>query len=121
LFILWSFTYYLYVLAGSMFGAATGGGFGLSTFGQTSSTTTTSPFGQPQPAAQQTGTGNPKYQPTSETDQNGTVNHQAITAMPAYSKKTFEELRWEDYQAGKKNAQAAAPILGAQAPGTPHF
>lgn len=73
-------------------------------------------FGQPQAQsqAQTTGTGNPKFQVTSETDPNGTVNHQSITAMQAYNKKSFEELRWEDYQAGKKNATAAASVLAQQ-------
>lgn len=63
-------------------------------------------------SATTTGTGNPKFQATSETDPNGTVNHQSITAMAAYNKKSFEELRWEDYQAGKKNSSSPAAAAG---------
>lgn len=79
-------------------------------FGGTT-TTTFGGFGAQPTSATTTGTGNPKFQPTSETDPNGTVNHQSITAMGAYNKKSFEELRWEDYQAGKKNN--ASPALSA--------
>lgn len=46
------------------------------------------------------------------------VYYNTITAMPAYISKSTEELRWEDYQAGIKNATsapapAAAPAAGA--------
>jgi nuclear pore complex protein Nup98-Nup96 len=57
-----------------------------------------------------TGTGNPKFQVTTDPDPNGAVNHQSITAMQAYNKKSFEELRWEDYQAGKKNSNTSAAL-----------
>jgi nuclear pore complex protein Nup98-Nup96 len=40
------------------------------------------------------------------------VYYNTITAMPAYANKSVEELRWEDYQAGVKNASAAPAPTG---------
>ena len=52
------------------------------------------------------GTGNPKYSNFQERDSvSGLMNtFHSIGAMPAYSKKTNEELRWEDYQQNRKGA-----------------
>eukprot|EP00741_Cyanophora_paradoxa_P003042 tig00000663_g2954.t1 len=103
---------------GGLFGAATQqpSAFGASAFGA-------------QPASQ--GTGNPKYQETSEQDPNnpagGILRQTAITVMPAYAQKSFEELRWEDYQmvkAGQKQwGQVAGPSTGGLfgATSTPGF
>ena len=50
--------------------------------------------------ATQPGTGNPPYKPVQHHDNNSNmpVYIQAITAMEAFKEKSFEELRWEDYQ-----------------------
>lgn len=41
-----------------------------------------------------------------------TVYYSSITAMPQYQTKSVEELRWEDYSAGVKNASAAPAPAG---------
>jgi hypothetical protein len=43
------------------------------------------------------------------------VYYSNITAMPAYVAKSVEELRWEDYSAGVKNATSAPPPAAAAA------
>jgi nuclear pore complex protein Nup98-Nup96 len=43
------------------------------------------------------------------TSTGGPVYYNTITAMPQYQGKSVEELRWEDYQAGIKNASSAPP------------
>ncbi|CAE7229687.1 unnamed protein product [Rhizoctonia solani] len=86
--------------AGGVFGApkpATGGLFG-------STATTTNTAGQ--------GTASPTYTATQERDtavggSSTTLHYQSITAMPAYRNFSFEELRAQDYAAGRKNASSA--------------
>lgn len=49
-----------------------------------------------------------------------TVYYTSISAMPTYANKSAEELRWEDYQAGVKNASSApTPAPAAGGFGTP--
>jgi nuclear pore complex protein Nup98-Nup96 len=43
------------------------------------------------------------------TSSGGPVYYNTITAMPQYQNKSVDELRWEDYQAGVKNASSAPP------------
>ncbi|KAG0094807.1 hypothetical protein BGZ93_006756 [Podila epicladia] len=61
------------------------------------------------------GTANPPFAPFVEkepaTGQNS--HYQSITAMPAYRAFSFEELRLQDYQQGRKLGQGAAGGLGA--------
>lgn len=54
------------------------------------------------------GTGNPPYTSTNEQEGTQTVHLYCISAMPAYRGKSLEELRLEDYQAGKKTASGFA-------------
>lgn len=65
------------------------------------------------PAGQ--GTANPPFAPFVEkepaTGQNS--HYQSITAMPAYRAFSFEELRLQDYQQGRKLGQGAAGGMGA--------
>lgn len=111
---------------GGLFGAApapaTGGLFGSATtstgFGASASTTTNTGFGgfgstatQPQ-QPQTTGTLSVPYQVTTHSDGNDSIALQAITAMPGYQEKSFEELRMEDYAAGNKGSQGAAGTAG---------
>jgi len=67
-------------------------------------------------AAAKPGTLATPYSVTSKSDGSTTINIQAITAMPQYEAKSFEELRFEDYQAGNKGSMgqpgAAAPVTG---------
>lgn len=66
-------------------------------------------FGAPMGAPTMTmGTGSPTY--TTTTDQEGSlaIHLYCISAMPAYRGKSPEELRLEDYQAGKKTASGFA-------------
>ncbi|KAG3196883.1 hypothetical protein PC128_g7271 [Phytophthora cactorum] len=136
--------------SGGMFGNTTGG-FGASAakspFGATSTATTggfgsqatgTTGFGGfgSQPAAVaaggqvQVGTGQTPYQPTREMEPSGTggtANYMSISRMPAYSHKSTEELRYEDYlkRTDPAAAQAAAtqnaPAPGATTGGTGAF
>ncbi|GMF22639.1 unnamed protein product [Phytophthora lilii] len=123
--------------AKSPFGAtstATTGGFGAQTTGATGF----GGFGAQQPAAGaapgqvQVGTGQPPYQPTREMEPSGTggtANYISISRMPAYSHKSTEELRYEDYlkRTNPAAAQAAAtqnapaPAPGATTGGTGAF
>lgn len=113
--------------AKSPFGAtstATTGGFGA----QTTGTTGFGGFGS-QPVAGavsgavQVGTGQPPYQPTREMEPSGTggtANYVSISRMPAYSHKSTEELRYEDYLKRTDPAAAqAAATQNAPAPGMP--
>ncbi|KAM3588719.1 hypothetical protein VKS41_001157 [Umbelopsis sp. WA50703] len=93
----------------------TGGVFGSTPaantgFGASSST----PFGATA-TGQVQGTVNPEYTATVERDASTGVNnhYQTITAMPAYRNYSVEELRVQDYQAGRKNAGNAAATGGA--------
>ncbi|KIJ33513.1 hypothetical protein M422DRAFT_35429 [Sphaerobolus stellatus SS14] len=121
---------------GSAFGGTSG-----SAFGQTSAQPQQSAFGsgnslfKPQgtgfgstalvtsstSAVPTTGTANPPYQETQERDANSNAvsHYQSITCMPAYKNASFEELRLQDYQQGRKTANApgafgATPGFGQQ-------
>ncbi|XP_028158678.1 nuclear pore complex protein Nup98-Nup96-like [Ostrinia furnacalis] len=99
---------------GGLFGSTPAAGTGL--FGQQNNSMTggglfnnTSAFGQQQTA---TGTGHVKYNPVVGTDvvvksgtsQNISIKHHCITCMKEYENKSLEELRLEDYTAGRKGA-----------------
>ncbi|KAG2155090.1 nucleoporin autopeptidase-domain-containing protein [Suillus bovinus] len=90
--------------------ATTGGAF--SSFGQNRATTgfgVTSPTtGNDTTAPVTTGTSNPPYSSFSEKDptSTSTLQYQTITAMPAYRGTSLEELRYQDYQQGRKTAGA---------------
>ncbi|KAF8609715.1 hypothetical protein BDV93DRAFT_465151 [Ceratobasidium sp. AG-I] len=63
------------------------------------------------PAAGQ-GTASPTYAATQERDSTvggaaTTLHYQSITAMPAYRNSSFEELRAQDYAAGRKNSTSS--------------
>ncbi|KAL1944102.1 hypothetical protein VTO73DRAFT_3287 [Trametes versicolor] len=73
-----------------------------------------------------TGTANPPFSPYTEKDNINpsiTLQYQSITAMPQYRSSTFEELRLQDYQQGRKTAGAfgqttfGAPAQPAQPTG----
>jgi len=96
---------------------ATGGVFGSTPAATTGfGTSTSTPFGSN--AAGQVpvqGTVNPEYAATIERDSSTGVNnnYQTVTAMPAYRNYSVEELRVQDYQAGRKNAGASGGTFGA--------
>ena len=84
-------------------------------------------FGQPAGAlgaGGQGGTGNPPYRVIQEREsmpgapgQVQAFNYMAICKMTEYAHKSFEELRFEDYQKGNKGTAAAATTaFGAAAP-----
>ncbi len=102
-------------------------GFGTGAFGSSTTTGTAGIFGSTAPVAAQpvvgfgggnvgfggmpsaqmsVGTGNPSYTSTTDQESNMTIHLYCISAMPAYRGKSLEELRLEDYQAGKKTASA---------------
>ncbi|CAD6883917.1 unnamed protein product [Tilletia laevis] len=63
------------------------------------------------------GSSNPPYQPhvVTEKDNNNTTSnfsYQSITCLPAYRNASFEELRVQDYQQGRKTGNAG-PAAGA--------
>ncbi|XP_039263880.2 nuclear pore complex protein Nup98-Nup96-like [Styela clava] len=99
---------------GGLFGS-TGG---TSSFGST--TTGGGLFGFSS-AQQQNGTGAVKFNPPTGTDtmmrsgQSSTIStkHQCITAMKEYEAKSFEELRVDDYTAGRKGGSANKSAFGA--------
>ncbi|KAI9138001.1 nuclear protein 96-domain-containing protein [Paraphysoderma sedebokerense] len=106
---------------GGVFGSSPSSGFGTSgqsapTFGQTPSTSaTTGTFGGLGASgltATNQGTGNPIFTPRTETERVGastqTLTYYSISAMPAYDKFCFEELRWQDYQMNKKTPSGPA-------------
>ncbi|EPX71386.1 nucleoporin Nup189 [Schizosaccharomyces octosporus yFS286] len=99
---------------GGLFGSASTGqapAFGSSGFGAGSTNTIN-------------GTANPPYAVTSEKDAqtNGTSAFQSITCMPAYRQYSFEELRLQDYNQGRRfgnptNATSTPSTFGS----TPGF
>ncbi|KAJ3985756.1 nucleoporin autopeptidase-domain-containing protein [Lentinula detonsa] len=91
----------------SAFGGGTGGSiFGQpktnSAFGTTTTTNATAPV--------TAGSSNPPYATTPEKDatSNITLQYQSISCMPAYTGTSFEELRVQDYQQGRKTATTGA-------------
>ncbi|XP_069129368.1 nuclear pore complex protein Nup98-Nup96-like isoform X2 [Argopecten irradians] len=106
------------------FGATSTPGTGSNLFGQQTSNTSlfgtagTSGFGQQQQQNAQVGTALKFSAPVSQDTmvKNGvsshiSTRHQCITAMKEYQNKSLEELRVEDYLAGRKGKQSA--IFGA--------
>ncbi|XP_060070181.1 nuclear pore complex protein Nup98-Nup96-like isoform X2 [Ylistrum balloti] len=107
------------------FGATSTPGTGTSLFGQQTSNTAlfgqtagTSGFGQQQQQNSQVGTNLKFSAPVSQDTmvKNGvsthiSTRHQCITAMKEYQNKSLEELRVEDYLAGRKGKQSG--IFGA--------
>lgn len=105
--------------SGSLFGSTPATGTGL--FGQQNNTiggglfsnNTAGAFGQQQQQA--TGTAHVKYNPVVGTDvvvksgtsQNVNIKHHCITCMKEYENKSLEELRLEDYVAGRKGSSGA--------------
>ncbi|KAH9833799.1 nucleoporin autopeptidase-domain-containing protein [Rhodofomes roseus] len=89
---------------------AFGGGNGL--FGSKPTTgfgtTTTPAAGVPAPVT--TGSSNPSYAPYAEKEGNSTLtlHYQSISCMPQYRGSSFEEIRVQDYQQGRKTAAATA-------------
>jgi hypothetical protein len=71
-------------------------------------------FGAPATGFGATGTTLAPYQPTKEQDQGGQVTLHSITAMQPHLNKSFEELRWEDYQAGRKGGTGAGATTTAR-------
>ncbi|XP_063630836.1 nuclear pore complex protein Nup98-Nup96-like [Cydia splendana] len=107
----------------TLFGAApaTGGMFGQQpAMGGTLFGNNTGGFGQQQTA---TGTAHAKYNPVVGTDvvvksgtsQNINIKHHCITCMKEYENKSLEELRLEDYTAGRKGAQGGG-VFGFSQP-----
>ncbi|KAJ4479117.1 nucleoporin autopeptidase-domain-containing protein [Lentinula aciculospora] len=90
---------------------AFGGGTGSSIFGQSK---TTSAFGNTTTTNAKTpvttGSSNPPFATTPEKDANSsiTLQYQSISCMPAYAGTSFEELRVQDYQQGRKTATTSA-------------
>ncbi|XP_037869821.1 nuclear pore complex protein Nup98-Nup96 isoform X2 [Bombyx mori] len=110
---------------GNLFGTpATGPGAGLfapqgntmSGGGLFGGNTSAGAFGQQQP----TGTGHVKFNPVvgtevvmkNGTSQNINIKHHCITFMKEYEGKSLEELRLEDYMAGRKGSTATTGMFG---------
>ncbi|KAM9451703.1 nuclear pore complex protein Nup98-Nup96-like [Clarias gariepinus] len=93
-------------------------------FGATN--TTSNLFGSSEFTATQPGTSIKFNPPTgSDTEQKSGVmifintKHQCITAMKEYENKSLEELRLEDYQAGRKRPFNTGGVIGAAVTATP--
>ena len=92
------------------------GGFGSSAFGAPvapvsafgTAPTTTSAFGQPSGFAGSA----PRYTPTTDMENNISITLQTIAAMPVYANKSLEELRLEDYLAGRKGGVTTGGAFG---------
>jgi nuclear pore complex protein Nup98-Nup96 len=99
--------------AGGMFGApapAAGGMFGAP------APAAGGMFGAPAPAAGKAGTLQVPYSDTRVNDGSVSINFKSISAMPAYTSKSFEEWRIDDYMAGNKGSQGQSSTFGAPAP-----
>ncbi|KAI8448843.1 nucleoporin [Phakopsora pachyrhizi] len=96
------------------FGTGTSG-FGGAAFGQNATTTT--PFGAATNSGTLNGTSNPPYAPITLAENESTPNQKStfnsIVAMDAYKNYSFEELRFQDYQQGRKSALPANTLGGA--------
>eukprot|EP01087_Luapelamoeba_hula_P005180 TRINITY_DN1525_c0_g1_i6.p2 TRINITY_DN1525_c0_g1~~TRINITY_DN1525_c0_g1_i6.p2 ORF type:complete len:309 (+),score=73.66 TRINITY_DN1525_c0_g1_i6:59-928(+) len=74
-------------------------------------------FGAFTGAAMPKGTGSLKFGTTTVKDSNITSQFFSITAMEAYSQKSFEELRYEDYAEGRKGNTGGASPFATQSAG----
>ncbi|CAK9838332.1 nucleoporin Nup98 and Nup96 [Schizosaccharomyces pombe] len=101
----------------------TGGGL----FGSSTTPATTNAFGTSgfvsSNANAVNGTANPPYAVTSEKDPqtNGTSVFQSITCMPAYRSYSFEELRLQDYNQGRRFGNASSTNTTSAFGSTPAF
>ena len=108
-------------LRGSLLQASSAGGFGG--FGQQPAAGGFGGFGAAQ--AGQGGTVSVKWAKTTgpdgapNTTNNSNGLYMAITAMPAYQNYSFEELRVQDYDAGRKKAQGGFGLGGGGGFGAP--
>ncbi|KAG8907639.1 hypothetical protein FRB99_003101 [Tulasnella sp. 403] len=102
---------------GGLFGrpAASSGAFGTTPASTTggifgAKPATTSAFGTSVTAAGSNGTASPTYLVTQDREGTNSApsNYHSITAMPAYRNFSFEELRMQDYAAGRKTASGGA-------------
>ena len=78
-------------------------------------------FGQQQQQPQATGTRTLPYQTTSLTDASKPTerqNFKTICAMPQYSSKSVEELRWEDYQVNRGQVVGLRPDVAVAMAGS---
>ncbi|KAG6828653.1 hypothetical protein H0H92_007122 [Tricholoma furcatifolium] len=97
--------------------SAFGGGGGNPMFGANKPTTgfvsaLTTPGAQPATAAVTTGSSNPPYAVHTDKDPanpNTILQYQSISCMPAYAGTSAEELRWQDYNQGRKTASSFGP------------
>lgn len=100
---------------GSVFGAPQSNVFGSNTnqqqLGQSSNLFST----QSVPLVQ-----NPRYTTTNDLEGSSTITLHSISAMPAYVTKSFEEIRLDDYLAGRKGASMSTfgnAAFSGQTPG----
>lgn len=80
-------------------------------------------FGAPPQAASAVGFGAagvpPRYSTTNDLENNVNITLHAITAMPAYQNRSLEEIRLDDYLAGRKSSSSTGPFgsIGGPVPG----
>ncbi|KAJ3192738.1 hypothetical protein HK101_006032, partial [Irineochytrium annulatum] len=97
---------------GMTFGAGTNTGFGGAAAPSAFGAQGTTAFGAQGGLPPNNGTGNPPYQTTKDTEPAGITHFIAISAMPQYKAYSWEELRLQDYQMGKKFSQTTGPGFG---------